>query len=247
MPKLNGSMTEKILWDFYAMAYDGLARYYAPYGEVMDEAEKALTQKGKHYKTVFDAGCGTGELAIRLLKRGKKITCLDVSSSMLALFKKKLEKFREPGSNCLIYNGNLNDKLEYNDDSFDAVSSIHSLFMLDDKFRTLDELDRVLKPGGRMVIAHVKPVSIPRLLELEYKENGIISAVSVFFKLFNVGLINILVAGRHKKVYGITPADDIIIYMKKKGYSLFLQKILYRGFDDFMVFDKKAENGPLRD
>ena len=243
MAKFKGSFTEKILWDFYASAYDDLARYYAPYREVMDEAEKALTSGKKKYSTILDAGCGTGELAIRLLNHGKKLTCMDVSDSMLALFRKKLERMPEKKINCVVYKGDLNDKLGHKDKSFDAVSSIHALFMLDDKFKALNELGRVLKTGGRMVIAHVKPVSIPRLLKLEYAENGFFAAVLVFFRLFKVGFINIIVSGRHKKVYGITPADDIINHMKRKGYSLFDRKVLYRGFDDFMVFDKKAENG----
>ena len=237
-------MVEKVLWDSYAAAYDDLARYYAPYKSVIAEAETAVVFPDGRYAEILDAGCGTGELALRLLNRGKKMTCLDVSDAMLSLFRKKLKKM-DGRVDCVVQKGDLNETLPYKTAAFDAVCSVHALFFLDDKFSALGEFDRVLKPGGRLVIAHVKPVSIPRLLAAEFAENGFVSAMVVFFRLFRVGLINILISGRHKKVYGITAAGDIITYMEKNGYSLLFQKVLYRGFDDFMVFDKKAENGQL--
>lgn len=241
MAVLKGSFTEKVLWDFYAAAYDNLARYYAPYGRVMDEAQTAVAKD--NYMHILDAGCGTGELAIRLLRMGKKMACIDVSSAMLAIFRKKLKKIPGGEQGCFVRSGDLNENLPYETGSFDAVCSIHALFMLDDKFKALNEFDRVLKPGGRIVIAHVRPVSISALLAAELSENGTAAAVKVFFRLFSVGLINILLSGRHKKVYGIVPADVIIEHMKALGYITALQKKMYRGFDDFMVFDKKAENG----
>jgi ubiquinone/menaquinone biosynthesis C-methylase UbiE len=229
---------DKFMWDVYASAYDDLARYYAPYAQVTEEAFIRAREGAQAGGTILDAGCGTGELSLRLLKNGFTVKAGDISDSMLSLFRKKLKKLPAISAQCAVMNMDLNKKLEFADNSFDAVVSIHALFMLHDIKASLDEFDRVLKPGGRVVIAHVRPVSIKVLLEKEFEEGGFFGMAKVFFRLFKVGVINLVVSGIHRRLYGITAAEEIISHFESKGYSLSLRKTMYRGYDDFMVLDK---------
>lgn len=230
-----------LMWDIYAGAYDDLVINYKPYREVLNEAYKyaaALKKRGK--KTILDAGCGTGELSMRLLNRDNKLKCVDISGSMLKIFKEKLNALPDGSKKPDVINCDLNGKLPFRNMEFDAVVSVHALFMLENIFLTLDEFDRVLKKGGRLVIAHVKPVSIPVILKKEIEEYGLLAAMLTFVRLFRVGIINLILSGVHRKVYGIVTAGDITRYMKKRGYSIRVSKVMYRGFDDFMVIDKKG-------
>jgi ubiquinone/menaquinone biosynthesis C-methylase UbiE len=229
---------DKFMWDVYASAYDDLARYYRPYSQVTEAAFIQASTGTPEGGAILDAGCGTGELSIKLLKLGYKIKAGDISNSMLSLFRKKLLKLPAISGACDVMPLDLNQKLTFGDASFDAVVSVHALFMLSDIPATLDEFDRVLRPGGRIVIAHVKPVSIKVLLQKEFEENGFFGMAKVFLRLFKVGVINLVVSGIHRRLYGITAAEEIIRRLESKGYSLFLRNIMYRGYDDFMVLDK---------
>jgi ubiquinone/menaquinone biosynthesis C-methylase UbiE len=229
---------EETLWAFYAGAYDDLARYYRPYRDVLDESAKQILA-GRPGKRVLDAGCGTGELSMRLLEKGNELRCLDISGAMLELFRAKLAAKPDLSKRAEVVRGDLNLKLPYTSRSFDAVASVHALFMLDDKKKAVLEFDRVLKPGGLMVISHNRPVLVGSLFAVELRENGFLGLAINFIRLFRVGMINLLLSRIHRKLYGITPVSDIIDLLKKKGYRLLEKKIMYRGFDDFIVLRKR--------
>ena len=233
--KISG-MLEKTLWATYASAYDDLARYYKPYKDVINAAEAGIVS-GVLPGRALDAGCGTGELSLRLIRRSFSVDALDISRAMLSVFRKKLRPL-EPGFKLKIRRGDLNRKLPYPSSCFDAVASIHALFMLDDKIAAVREFDRVLKPGGLLVISHNRPVLVGSLFGVELKENGITGLAVNFIRLFRVGIINLLLSRLHRKIYGITPVSDIITYMKEKGYKLLKKRVMYRGFDDFIVLRK---------
>ncbi len=228
---------EDAMWRLYAGAYDDLARYYKPYREVIDEAVR-WTAPGRGIKRIFDAGCGTGELSMRLLEKGHTLNCLDISRAMLGRFRKKLSKKPDLKRLADIMEGDLNRRLPYQSCSFDSVASIHALFMLDDKKRTVMEFDRVLKPGGMLVISHNRPVLVGSLFAMEIKENGVLGLALNFMRLFRVGIINLLISRVHRKMYGVTPVSDIIQLLKKNGYRLLAHKTMYRGFDDFIALKK---------
>jgi demethylmenaquinone methyltransferase/2-methoxy-6-polyprenyl-1,4-benzoquinol methylase len=107
-------------------------------------------------KHVMDLGTGTGDLAIRIAKRGGKdieITGYDFSEPMLAIARKKAEK-AGVGSIRFIYGDAV--QMPFPDAYFDAIGIAFAFRNLTyhnpDTDKYLAEVLRVLKPGGHFAI-----------------------------------------------------------------------------------------------
>jgi ubiquinone/menaquinone biosynthesis C-methylase UbiE len=94
---------------------------------------------------ILDAGCGTGEMAEQLIRRGHEVWGLDISEPMIRYARER----------CGLSRFQLGDieHLPFRDNTFDAVVCLGVLEYLDTDERVLSELLRVIKPGGRAVIS----------------------------------------------------------------------------------------------
>ncbi|AEE44573.1 class I SAM-dependent methyltransferase [Cellulomonas fimi] len=100
--------------------------------------------RGRH---VLDAGCGAGALTARLRDRGATVSGFDASAAMVALARERL------GDDVDVRVAALGEPLPYDDASFDDAVSSLVLHYLEDWGPALAELRRVLRPGGRLVVA----------------------------------------------------------------------------------------------
>jgi SAM-dependent methyltransferase len=95
----------------------------------------------------LDVGCGTGMLAARLAVAGYAMTGVDPSEGMLTVLRERnpaVEAARAPGS-----------ALPFRDGAFDVVLSVATLHHVADPpevRRTLAEMVRVARPGGRILV-----------------------------------------------------------------------------------------------
>lgn len=97
---------------------------------------------------VLDVGCGTGIVARALARRVRatgSVVGLDVNEGMLAVAQQAA-----PG---VEWRHGVAESLPFDDNRFDAVVSQFALMFFEDKAAALGEMMRVLRPGGRMVIA----------------------------------------------------------------------------------------------
>jgi len=92
----------------------------------------------------LDVACGTGDMAVELLKRGCSVTGIDLSEEMLAIARRKTAE-----ANFQLANA---EALPFDDASFDAVTSAFGIRNFVHLDKGLAEMARVLKSGGRMVI-----------------------------------------------------------------------------------------------
>ena len=96
---------------------------------------------------VLECACGTGLLTGAIAPRCASLTATDFAPRMLAKARKNCAAF----GNVRFEQADIT-ALSYPDASFDAVVAGNVIHLLDEPRRALHELDRVCRPGGRLVI-----------------------------------------------------------------------------------------------
>jgi SAM-dependent methyltransferase len=105
-------------------------------------------------RRILDAGCGSGPIAAALRDRGATVTGFDSSAGMLELARRRLG----PGTDLHV--ADLARPLPFPDGAFDDVIAALVLHYLEDWTAPLAELRRVLRPGGRLIVAVDHPFAI---------------------------------------------------------------------------------------
>lgn len=99
-------------------------------------------------ESVLDIGCGTGQTAAFLEKRFEcQVTAIDNHPIMVEKAKKRFEHVE---STVKVVEGDV-QRLDYADNSFDLILA-ESVIVFTNISKTLNELARVLKSDGRMII-----------------------------------------------------------------------------------------------
>jgi demethylmenaquinone methyltransferase/2-methoxy-6-polyprenyl-1,4-benzoquinol methylase len=142
--------------------FDRIARVYDRMNSVMTAgldqrwrrraADLARVGRGS---TALDVACGTGDLAIELQERGADVTGLDFSEEMLRLARDKAPGVDWQAGNALA--------LPFADDAFDAATVGFGARNFDDLARGLNEMARVVRPGGRVVVLEITSPQRPPL------------------------------------------------------------------------------------
>ena len=99
----------------------------------------------------LDLCCGTGDIAFALAQQDAEVTGLDFSEKMLDVAKTRLENAETEIPDLRFIQGDAQE-LPFPDNSFDAVTMGYGLRNLSSWERGLDEMIRVAKPGGRIVV-----------------------------------------------------------------------------------------------
>jgi ubiquinone/menaquinone biosynthesis C-methylase UbiE len=120
--------------------------------------------------SVLDAGCGTGLVTSSFYKAGyrpRETFALDLSFKSLEVAKEQFEENEIAAvKNVRLVQGNLLS-LPFADEKFDLVLTCGALEYVPLE-RGIDELARVLKKGGVLVMLPVRPSLIGSVLEILY-------------------------------------------------------------------------------
>lgn len=134
-----------MFWDSVAGIYDLFVnivnrRTHVALRKIVSE----LIQPGER---VLECACGTGLLTEVIAQKCARLTATDFAPKMLARAKKNCAAF----SNITFEPADIT-ALKYPDGSFDAVVAGNVIHLLDEPMKALRELDRVCRPGGRLII-----------------------------------------------------------------------------------------------
>jgi ArsR family transcriptional regulator len=101
---------------------------------------------------VGDLGCGSGRIAAALAPFVASVIAVDASSEMLSVARERLAG----QSNVHLHEGSL-ESLPIESGTLDLALVVHVLHHVPEPALALAEAARVLKPGGRLVVADVLP------------------------------------------------------------------------------------------
>jgi len=127
--------------DYIEVAYDNVLSYSSIYLEVRDFHINAMNG----CVAVLDSGCGTGSVAVELLKRGAVVYAVDTSRTALEILQRKCGPYRE---RLHVYNTTAERLSFLEDETLDGVTSMFVVHFVDDFDSYLREHFRVLKKGG---------------------------------------------------------------------------------------------------
>jgi len=130
-----------VVWTEYIPEYEATEKHW----EIFYSGEEV---RGK---SVLDAGCGTGIFSIIFSNKGAgKVTGIDISEGSLETARSLKEKFR-------LHNTEFQKQdmlhLPFENESFDIVWAWGTVHHTTDPFKAIEELIRVLKRDGSLLLA----------------------------------------------------------------------------------------------
>ena len=116
----------------------------------MEEGEQVreMQKIGLKGKAVLEIGCGAGSSSILFALDGAQVTASDLTDEAVAITKAKFDLLGLAGNAVQADAENL----PFPDNSFDVVFSSGVLHHTPNTQKTIDEIRRVLKPGGNAVV-----------------------------------------------------------------------------------------------
>lgn len=180
------------------------------------ERHKARYEFAKKYIErnfiVLDAACGSGYGSEIIAKAAKKIIGIDNSKSALdwgnKYHKRKNIEFRE---------ANLNEQLNFKNNTFDAIISFETLEHVRNYHNMLSEFRRILKPGGILILSTPNRNATQKYSDKfhlkEFSKKELLDLLNNYFKIENL--------------FGQTPYIEISGY-KKSFISIIKPLVIFR-------------------
>lgn len=135
---------EARMWGQPGRSYDGISFGLS---DTISHAVQALWPRPG--ERILDIGTGTGWAARLAAWRGASVTGVDIAPGML----EAAEKLSVGFNPCPVFQQAAAEALPFRSESFDGVISTYGVIFSSDQSRAVDEMARVLRPGGRLALA----------------------------------------------------------------------------------------------
>jgi len=181
-----------MFWDRVASVYDLFEDVYNR--KVYRGTGKTVADEIKPTDDVLECACGTGAISVFIAPVCKHLTATDFSEGMLRQTARKVRQYK----NVEIRKADMTE-LDYPDASFDAVVAGNVIHLLDDPVAALNELMRVCKPSGKVIIPtyiniyNGKPSRLVKLFEkagAHFKRQFDLNTYKQFFA--NAGFMDVV-------------------------------------------------------
>ena len=134
----------------------GTAEYFRAFDAMREEdgcEPYALSERIHGYSSarglkVLDVGCGNGYVLFQYARNGAEVTGVDLTSTAIDVSRKRFALGGQAGTFVEIDG----EHLPFLDDHFDIVCSMGVLHHISKPETIVDEIYRVLKPGGRLIV-----------------------------------------------------------------------------------------------
>jgi ubiquinone/menaquinone biosynthesis C-methylase UbiE len=153
-------MQQPASWDAVAPAYADEWLRHTEYAE----AALALAAPGRDAR-VLDVGSGPGVLSFTAAPRVAHVTAIDFSPGMIAQLRTRAERERIGNIEAQVMDAQA---LAFPDGAFDAAFSLFAFMFIPDRARAFRELRRVLRDGGKAVVATWAPIERRPLMKIGF-------------------------------------------------------------------------------
>lgn len=180
-----------------------------------------------HRKRILDFGCGNGAQTAYFLTDDNRVVGLDVEHERLTQASPKIEK--------VLYDGRL---IPFPSETFDIVISFEVLEHTEDDRKSVEEVYRVLKRGGRFILSVPNkwwifethgtylPLNLRRLPFVSWLPDVIHSRIARARIYTRKRICSLLKGFEIVRVEYITAPMDVV---KHQGLKKFLRSAIFRG------------------
>ena len=133
-------------------AYLERKKVYQKYGVDIDKERKFILDKAEPiFGDILEIGTGKGHFAALLAKEGYKFTSIDIAEEAQGMAKMSLKYFDL--SKFATFKIENAENMSFEDDSFDIIFSVNTVHHLDNPFKVMDEISRIVTFEGKIVIS----------------------------------------------------------------------------------------------
>ena len=173
-------------------------------------------------KKVCDVGCGTGEIAFMAAERvgtEGQVYGVDITPGMIEMAKRKMPERNLPKDVDFRVGDALD--MEFDDDTFDLVTSGYMLRNVCDIPKAIREMHRILRPGGHVIVAEL---SMPKNRVVRWFHNiYVFHIIPIFGRRYDKGK---KIDGRDsayewlmKSREGFPHGDEMVEVFKEAGFK----------------------------
>ncbi|MBU4376636.1 MAG: class I SAM-dependent methyltransferase [Candidatus Omnitrophica bacterium] len=143
---------------------------YKRFGCDIEKERKFILEKASPLSgDILEIGTGKGYMAITLAQLGLNFTTVDISAEEQEFARQNIKHLNlERFVDFRIENA---EALNFQNDSFDIALSVNTLHHLKNPFKVIDEMLRVLRPGGRIVLSDFTKKGFS-IIEMIHKMEG---------------------------------------------------------------------------
>jgi len=169
---------------------------------------------GTEGREVLDVATGTGDMAIMLTKylSPVRVTGIDISKGMLEIGRQKIARLKLEDRVALIEGDS--EAIRFPDNHFDAITVAFGVRNFENLEKGLQEMLRVLKPGGRLVVLEFSKPKTP----------GIRQLYDLYLRLVAPGVGRMISSSREAYQYlndsvrAFPEGEDFVRILDKTGY-----------------------------
>lgn len=223
-------------WSAYATAYDLMSDHNPAYQALLQDFEAFITNIDTP-DVIYDIGGGTGnhtEVAARSCSQSE-ICLAEPDPEMIQTAKAKLR------SHSNITYQNLALQYVEGESVADLVICVHALYAMPDQAQRLNDLRRLLKPGGYLYL-----VDLGRYMDVAdwrsylfaalRKKHGLKEALKIFWQGRQVAKQNSAIYKAQKEgVYWTHNEAEFAAAVSAAGFDIVRQQSVYRGYSDLLV------------
>jgi len=179
VPDIASDKTKKeqvaAMFDTIAGRYDFLNRFLSAGIDISWRKKMLRKLKPLNPKIMLDVATGTADVAIMAesILHPEKIIGIDISEGMLSLGREKLVK-KQLTAVIELHSGD-SEAINFPDNTFDAVTVAFGVRNFQDLEKGLQEIYRVLKPGGMLSVLEFSKPTLPGIEQLYNLYLGIIA------------------------------------------------------------------------